>query len=284
MATDAIHAAWQTARSLGLFETGAYDPIIQVGPDTGENVVIQYIVPPKLVPEFSRSFCNVELVPPSEKRTSEDPADFDTRRTNHLKRLLSYAKRNPPGEHGFPNTGRHFGPSSMDKDYRQPDGRVFSFGQTKQEYEARWRKLRKANPESAKLRPMISPRIDRKEGPSKKNNGKYIYSVIFKNISGFPTEITYKLWFVGKSNQGGSYVSLLKKSETVKILPGDSFESQESFTATNASFRGYAALVFFDDTLIDSIASDARMASLIEGNQINRLRSASSGKKGKRRR
>jgi len=257
LARSAIYDAWQEARSLGLFEVGGvFNRTIEKGPDAGKEAVFQYIIPVKYVPAFSRSFCNVELKPPAKQRVSDDPSKFDSRMIGYGKMLRSYAKRKGLAMDREAKVAKRPTPAA---NHRKRGGRVYSLNRSKAEYEARWSELRKANPGSADRRPNISAKIERKSSPSRKNGRKYIQTVTFENRSDFPTEIIFKLCFIGKRD--GEYISLLRTTNTVKILPGDKYESQKSFSPGKASYRGYAAVVLFDGEIISSTASDARMKS-----------------------
>lgn len=258
LASSAIYDAWKEARYLGLFDiSGAFNPTIEKGPDSGKEAAFQYIIPIKYVPTFSNSFCNVELKSPSKQRVSDDPSTFSPRMIGYGKMLLSYKK---PAQLSL---------ASTNVKYRESDGRIYSFRRSKAEYETRWSELRKADPASAKRRPNITTKIERKSSPSKMSGGKYIQTVIFENHSSFPTEITFKFCFIGK--QGENYTSLLRKSMTTKILPGDKYESQESFAAGKSKYRGYAAVVLFGDRIISSAASDSRMNTFTNVSAIDEL-------------
>lgn len=278
MARTSIYDAWQEARSLGLFDGGGvFSPTIVKGPDTGKPAVFQYIIPVKYVPAFSRSFCNVELKPPTKRRVSDDPSKFDTRMIGYGKMLRSYAKRKglamdkeakrqaEVAKRPKPTPSQR----TLAANHRERDGRIYSLNRSKAEYEARWSELRKADPGSADRSPNISTKITRKSNPSKKSRGKYIQVVTFENRSNFPTEITFKFCFIGKLD--GAYTSLLRKTKTAKILPGDKYESQESFASGKADYRGYAAVVIFGGKIISSTSSDARMKTFTEKGAIDAL-------------
>jgi len=63
----------------------------------------------------------------------------------------------------------------------------------------------------------------------------------------------------------------MRKTNTVKILPSDRYESQESFTTGYASYRGYAAVVLFKGEIIASTASDARMNAFTKKGAMDAL-------------
>lgn len=288
LASSAVLDAWKEAQSLGLFDAnGDFGGVITKGPDAGKNAVFQYIIPVKYVPAFSRSFCNVELVAPSKRRVSDDPSQFDARMIGYGKNLRSYAKRKglataqeaerqarlkeeeakrPPIAPAPAQSDR-----PLAKKYRERDGRIYSLQRSKAEYEARWNELRKADPGSAERRPNVSARIERKSSPGRKSGGKYIQVVTFENRSDFPIEITFQFCFIGKQDGSGEYTSLLRTTNTAKILPGDSYESQESYSPGNSKYRGYAAVVLFDGNIIESIASDSRMKTFTSKGAIDAL-------------
>jgi len=284
LARSAIYDAWREAHSLGLFNSdGVFGRTISDGTDAGKDVVFQYIIPAQYVPTFSRSFCNVELSSPTRRRVTDDPSKFDTRTIAYGKMLRSYAsskatakqKRIEQEAKRKADAATRPKPVAwkkvLDPKYRNPDGRTYGFQRTSAEYEALWNKLRKADPGSADRPPNISADIKRKSNPSRNNGQKYVQIVSFENRSSFPTEITFDLCFIGKTDNGPEYVSVMRKTKTVKILPRDSYESQESFATGYASYRGYAAVVLFKGEIIASTASDARMSTFTKKGALDAL-------------
>lgn len=268
LARTAIYDAWREANSLGLFNSeGVFGRTISDGSDQGKEVVFQYIIPVQHVPTFSRSFCNVELTSPTKQRVTDDPSKFDTRTITYGKRLRSYAtsKQTSTEQEAKRKADAAKRPKPLPRSkvlapkYRIPDGPTYRFQRTKAEHEARWNELRKADPGSADRQPNISADIKRKSNPSRKSGGKYVQIVSFENRSSFPTEITFDFCFIGKTDNGPEYVSVMRKTNTVKILPSDRYESQESFTTGYASYRGYASVALFKGEIIATTASDARM-------------------------
>jgi len=259
LSVAAIIDAWEAADGLGLFdESGRFDGKIRKGAEAGQKAVFQYIVPARYVPEFSSSFCNVEIVTPGKRRQSDEASDLSPRVIAYGKALREHARRE-----GFVVT-------AADRQ-KTADAEHHDLNRTRKEYLERWEELRAADPESAKRVPNISARIQRMSTPSKKSGGKYEFRLEVENRSEFPTEVSFVYYFIGKPKKDpkkpdaplDDYTYMLEKSRTIRLLPGGKEEFVESFAEGNADYRGYAGAVSFNNEIISKTASDARMESLI---------------------
>jgi len=261
LAVAAIVDAWEAARWLGLFdEKDRFDGTIRKGGEVGQKAVFQYIVPAKYVPEFSRSFCNIEIVSPAKRRQSDEASALDQRVIAYGRLLREHAKRD-----GFVRTPAAKRPA--------PEAAPDDPKHTGDEHEDRWARLRAADPESAGRVPSVAVRIQKVAAPSRKSGGRYVFRVNLENRSSFPTEINFECLFMGKPKKDpkkpdaarDEYCYLLEKSTTFRLLPGEAKEFGEAFAPGNASYRGYATMVHFNGKTITTVASDARMEKLAEG-------------------
>jgi hypothetical protein len=258
LAASVILEAWEAARWLGLFDDqDRFDGTIRKGADVGQKAVFQYIVPAQYVPEFSRSFCNIEIVEPGKRRQSDDASKLSRRVIEFGNQLRANAKR--------------------DSFVKAPAGRQPAAGPTPggpsdtgQDHDARWAKFRAADPDSARRVPSVVVRIQKMASPAKKSGGKYIFRLSVESRSSFPSEVNLKYFVVGKPRKNPKkpdaplpdYCYMLEKSTTLKLLPGETVEISEACAPGKADYRGYFAVVKFGGNTITTASSDARMESL----------------------
>ncbi|MBK1792103.1 hypothetical protein [Persicirhabdus sediminis] len=260
MAKNAILKTWKEAQFRGLFtEYGHFYPTIKSGTrDRDQDMVFQYIVPVKYVPEFSTLLANVELVLPSQARKSDDPSELSHAAVQKGKHMRDYAKRysNRPEVDNRPKT--KYDTSTRDND----------------SYLEHWKKLTEANPEMLKQEPNIQVDVVRQKASRTVDS---ISTVHIKNRNGFATEVTLKYAIVGIQER--DYYALVKKEEKIKLLPNAHLKWDVNFNSKNVIYRGFAAIVLFDGKPITTASSDARLNSFTDEEEFKFLRDASKAPK-----
>ncbi len=212
---------WRDAEALGLFdEYHRFQPVIQNGPDTGKNALVEYIVPPSDLPQMSKHPANLRIIGPSKKRPEGD-IQLTARESAYRGQF----------EQMINETTIHGERLKADK------GAVFtSLGISPEEEHKRWQAAMDAAGEQAKTAPNISLRASTGATPAHKSKYRWRLDIEVINASRYPTKVNLEYWLIGITDEKNLHYIMKKSVAEVELVAGE-IEELTLWTGSEGSYR-----------------------------------------------
>jgi hypothetical protein len=184
-ATGALSDMWRKASMLGAFDADQkYTGKIAVGPEAGQTLVFEYIVPVSIAPAFSRDVANVRLVYASQKRVDSAPL---TPREQAYQTTLKAVEREMANQKTFAKI--------------EDDGPRNSVGQTKEEEAKLWKEAMEKGGEETKELPDIRISCRMIATPSNRTGDKWKIGTEVTNLSHHATEVEVECVIIGTTDK-----------------------------------------------------------------------------------
>ncbi|HSI65160.1 MAG TPA: hypothetical protein VLE43_18680 [Candidatus Saccharimonadia bacterium] len=184
-ASGALVAMWREARALGAFDPDQkYTGKITTGPEKGQSLIFEYIVPVSVAPAFSRDVANVRLVPPSEKRAEAAPL---TPREEAYVATLKAIEREVSGMKVLAKI--------------EDGGPRNSVGQTKEEEARLWKEAMLKDGEQTQQLPDIRITCRMLATPSNRTGDKWKIGAEVTNLSHHATEVEVECVIIGTTDK-----------------------------------------------------------------------------------
>lgn len=249
--TVTLKKAWEDARSMGLFdEKSGITPRISQGRDQGMTAVFEYIVPMELAPKFSRHYGNVRIVIPSRKRQSN--AEL-TAREKAFQQQMQSVELEIANEKKLAQTRKN---NARELALIGGTAKGTSVEEKEQQRQSRlWESEMAEAGESAKELPNIKLQARMMGTPSNQNNYRWRIEISLTNFSRHPTEIDLVSHVIGITDEKRDHYIMLKKSDKLKLLEGQSIKH----TIYTKSRNAYKAAADKHDGLTKEQAKKSRV-------------------------
>ena len=274
-AVAALTAMWNEARALGAFsENHKFTGKITRGPDAGEAVVFEHIVPISKAPAFSKDVANVRLVSPGKKRA--DDAQLTAREDAYVTTLKSIEREIA-------------GMKSLAKIEEAPKKvlpKMDALGRTPAEAEAAWKEEMARDGELTKNLPRISVTGRQMATPSNRNGDKWVFRAEVTNLSHHATEVVFECFILGTTDKYRENYLMGEYRQTLHLRAGeflqvpfttplsegdykgrsDNYEqlSKEERKRSSASYRGAIFRVKHAKGIAATSASDPSLLDLVK--------------------
>ncbi len=184
-AAAALTAMWDEARVCGAFSADhKYTGKITHGPEAGQALEFEYIVPPEIAPEFSRDVANLRLVRPSRKRAAG--AKLDVREEAYVATLKAISRE----------------AAGLKSVKSIEEGKpANSVGQTREEEAALFKEAMKKDGEKALELPEILLTCRMLATPSKRTGYKWNVGAEVTNLSQHATEVEIECIIIGTTDK-----------------------------------------------------------------------------------
>ena len=225
----ALTAMWSQARALGAFgENHKFTGTITRGPDAGQAVVFEHIVPVSAAPAFSRDLSNVRLVSPGSRRaegagpTARESAYITTLRSieREVAGMKSLAK--------FEETPMKV-PPKMD-----------ALGRTAAEAEAIWKEQMARDGELTKNLPRISVSGRQMATPSNRTGDKWVFRAEVTNLSQHATEVVLECFILGTTDKYRETYLMGEHRQTLRLRAGELLEAHFTTPLREGDYKGRA--------------------------------------------
>lgn len=184
-ATGALTEMWRTAKMLGAFDADQkYTGKITLGPEQGQSLVFEYIVPVSVAPAFSRDVANVRLVSPSKKRAESATL---TPREAAYQATLKAIEREVAGMKSVAKI--------------EDGGPRNSVGQTKEEEARLWKEALEKSGDAARELPELRVTCRMLATPSNRTGDKWKIGAEITNLSHHPTELEVECVIIGTTDK-----------------------------------------------------------------------------------
>ncbi|RBP42569.1 hypothetical protein DES53_106278 [Roseimicrobium gellanilyticum] len=224
-ATGALVEMWRTARVLGAFDGDQkFTGKITTGPEQGQPLVFEYIVPVTEAPAFSRDVANVRLVSPSKKRV--DAAALTPREQAYqatlkaIDREVSGMKTLAKIEDGGPRN---------------------SVGQTKEEEARLWKEAMEKSGDAAKELPDIHITCRMLATPSNRTEDKWKIGAEITNLSHHPTEVEVECVIIGTTDKYRINYVMGEKKVKLQLRGGQVSDMEFLSTLREGDYRNRTA-------------------------------------------
>lgn len=204
--TAVIEQTYEDAMYLGLFDKkGKFSSTIKNGPNAGEKIKFEYIVPAEKAPEFSQDIANIRLIRSGQGRQSASlspPEERHLVRLNKIKletrsRLVLQEKQIDhmlDTSHATPDKGPHYEKweASMELAGKKPD-----------------------------TPPQLKLEARKRASASRSNGEKLSIWVKLKNLKRTPTKVTVHCYMLGRTERERVLFNIGQSTKEVVLLPSD---------------------------------------------------------------
>jgi hypothetical protein len=200
-----IQSMWNEARGLGAFDDKhQYTGKITKGPDAGQDIVIEYIVPIELAPKFSKDLANVRLGGASKTRSGSSSAPT-AREISYKKGLDSIAEEQ----------------DSMARLAAQTKVvATDAAGETKEQAEKKFKAEMTAEGAATDELPSIRLKGELISMPTKTNGNNWHVQADLTNLSLHATEVELETMVIGSTWKKRENYLMLDKTEKVHLRSG----------------------------------------------------------------
>jgi len=201
-----IEKAYEDAKYLGLFDKkGKFSNVIKNGPNVGNKILFEYIVPPDNAAEFSGDLANIRIVTSKQKRQS---GTLDRFELAHLQKLKAIQKETLSRLELRESEANHL----LDSTHSGPD---------KGPHYKRWEAAMELAGEKANEPPQIKVEARKRTSASRNNGEKMAVWIRLNNLTDVPTEVTVHCYMLGRTEIKRVLFNIGESKKEVVLLPRD---------------------------------------------------------------
>jgi len=201
-----VERAYEEAMYLGLFnKKGKFTTLISKGPNTGEKIRFEYMIPPETAPEFSQDIANIRIVRTGQKNRA---ASLDLFEKAHLQKLKQMQRETRSRLVMRENESNHL----LDTSFSGPD---------KGPHYEKWEAAMEVAGEAANKLPQLKLEAHKKSSAGRSNGNKMSVWIKLNNYIDVPTQVTVHCYILGRTEIKRILFKIGHAKKDVVLLPHD---------------------------------------------------------------